>query len=218
MSSDVHDDEPSYWHGGPPGIGVGDRLQPRQASKLALSTYRDRGAEYVDRVYFGTDLEFARSWAATYAVRHGQQGVTGSVYRVRPIGRVERDPDFLFGDAVSWMSPAAEVVEVEETEVVMPATESTRRVGQYMYWPDGTPMYSSHGFLTRGPEDPPHIKMLNPFLGPWRSIYDDTMPYEMGYLMQAHASGSLAGITPEAVRRIGEESLRRHGPARQVAH
>lgn len=207
----------SYFHGGPSGIQPGEILHPKHVSGTAATMYADRAADYREAVYLTTDVEFARSWAATWAARHGRPEAAGAVYRVRPIGEIERDPDFHLGEPVSWMSPRAEVLAVQEEGVSMPASEATRGVAKYMYWPNGDPMYTHDGFLTRGPEDPPQLKLLNRFLGPWRSKDEATLPYELGYLMQAHASGSLAGITPEHVRRFGENALRLQGPVRRAA-
>lgn len=148
--------EPTYWHGGFPGIQVGSQLlSPTDAAAARIPiayTPRDRPelgiVSRTDRVYFSTNQEFARAYAFQTEVITPSGALTsrGTLYRIQPIGAVEEDPDFA-GHDVSWCAPGAVVVEVVETDVRMRARDATRAIGIYSSWDDGRPMYLEDGRL-----------------------------------------------------------------------
>lgn len=147
-------DEVTYWHGGAPGIAAGDRLLTPVALMLSGHVYAPRDAPglppttSLERVYFTTDRQFARAHAHRYELitAAGKRVGRGSLYRVRPIGRVEEDPDYE-GSGVSWCAPSGIVLEVEEPKVSMRAVDAERAIGQYCTWDDGRPMYLDDGRL-----------------------------------------------------------------------
>lgn len=109
------DDPARYYHGGAPGLRVGDVIEPRVEGDTRhlldgcpVCEARKRGEQLPqddndpDMVYVTTDRDYARVYAAGYP--------RGSLYRVEPIGplvdRSEHDP------APSWGCAAARVAAV----------------------------------------------------------------------------------------------------------
>jgi hypothetical protein len=78
----------NYYHGGFPGLHVGDFVIP-SATTGAAST-ADFGADRIcrrDRVYITAEMSAAVLFAA------GHPSGKGVVYEVEPIGQLEHDPD-----------------------------------------------------------------------------------------------------------------------------
>jgi hypothetical protein len=101
-----------YYHGGVPGLGLGDLLLPPSKSGVKA------GADYLpdqnrtshvrrDRVYLGTDHGIGVMFAAMYPEREG-----GWIYEVEPIGTVEPDADWAGEPGVSVQVESARVVRV----------------------------------------------------------------------------------------------------------
>lgn len=146
----------TFWHGGAPGLEVGAVLLTAQAAKAAgredtahalQHGYAD-GTTDARRVYFTTDREMARGYCGLYKVG---DAASGSLYRVEPIGPVEPDPDFE-GRDVSWCAPGARIVEVEEEQVDVDEFGAMERIGPYMAWKNGDPIYSPVGHFLPSPE------------------------------------------------------------------
>jgi hypothetical protein len=78
------------------------------------------------------------------------RSVPGSVYRVRPEGPVEHDPDYEPG--VSYTAASAVILEVVESRVVLAVSNMVRLGGPYMTWADGGPVYDADGCLMPSPE------------------------------------------------------------------
>jgi hypothetical protein len=96
----------------------GDELDPFDASK----------------VYFSSDIEFARAFATNTQIADIPTGVVyrrGAPYRVEPIGDIEPDPDFQKSD-VSWCSPRVPIVTVEDPNVRTDAYSAAERIGPQM--------------------------------------------------------------------------------------
>jgi Lar family restriction alleviation protein len=99
-----------YYHGGIPGLNVGDRiLPPRKTGKDTLLKYArvvdPNGPQRDDRVYVTTSKAMACSFAFVYP--------NGDVYAVRPVAPLERDPDCL-ENGLSYQCPEAVVLAVVE--------------------------------------------------------------------------------------------------------
>lgn len=148
----------TFLHGGVPGLKPGDRLtSPAARGTVSLVALRagQIGAEHPgesDRVYLTPHRNLARSFAAQHValVAGRVQAVPGSVYRVRPEGPVEHDPDHEAG--VSFTAASAVIAEVVEALVALPLSEIVRLSGRYMTWADNSPVYDADGFLLPSPE------------------------------------------------------------------
>lgn len=148
--------EPTYWHGGFPGIQVGSQLlSPTDAAAARIPiayTPRDRPelgiVSRTDRVYFSTNQDFARAFAFQTEITTPSGTLTsrGTLYAVAPTGPVDEDPDFA-GHNVSWRAPGAIITEIVETNVLMRTRDATRAIGSYASWDDGRPMYLEDGRL-----------------------------------------------------------------------
>lgn len=104
------DAEPIYFHGGVPGLKLGDRiLPPSRTGVLAAADFAaDHGIEtgHVrrDRVYLTTEIGEASVFAAMHPSNRGE------VYVVEPLPPVEPDPDYLGPGRASWMAAEALVI------------------------------------------------------------------------------------------------------------
>ncbi|OZC62750.1 hypothetical protein CH276_14110 [Rhodococcus sp. 06-470-2] len=118
-----------FWHGGAPGLRVGDIIEPRpngDTSHLVddcpTCEARRAGNPLTDDdndsglIYVTTDRNYARVYAAGYP--------RGALYRVEPIGeavdRSEHDP------APSWGYPSARVLAVYDACVTMTPAQMRR--------------------------------------------------------------------------------------------
>lgn len=115
------------WHGGFPGLRLGGLIEPgheRQAlDGCAYCEARAKGqthngidgpSEHPGRVYLTTEREYARYHASLYG--------RGDLYRVEPIGELERSTE----DTIpTWHAPAARVIGIYDRAVLL--TWSQRR-------------------------------------------------------------------------------------------
>jgi hypothetical protein len=107
----------TYYHGGVPGLHLGDQLLPpsKTGAKSLAQIAREHRAEIVgpvdhmrdDRVFLVTDIQQAMVYAAMYPRASG-----GWIYAAEPVDPVERDPDYLLDDGGSVQCPSAIVVRV----------------------------------------------------------------------------------------------------------
>jgi hypothetical protein len=127
--------ERRFFHGGAPGLKVGDILSPRPADDqrhlvdgCGICEARRRGApsDY-DRdhnfaaVYVTTDRQVARFFANGYP--------HGGVYRVEPLGELTTDPEqppWAIDEPVSFAVPQARVLAVLDPLVRVTAKEARR--------------------------------------------------------------------------------------------
>ncbi|MBX9877658.1 MAG: hypothetical protein K2Y22_04300 [Candidatus Obscuribacterales bacterium] len=105
-----------YYHGGIPDLKVGAYLLPPneqdKPSGRNLVDYSERAgheAQYIrrDRVYVTTNSKAARAFAAMFP--------NGALYRVKPEGAVEIDPDC--PDGTSLMCERAQIVQIADPYV-----------------------------------------------------------------------------------------------------
>jgi len=103
---------PRYFHGGVPGLEIGDWIVPApphllddcpicQAVKRGESTPFEQPNLSPDRVHVTTDLEYARFYASKY--------VRGDLYVVEPEGDLRPSTEDRFP---SWKVPRARVISV----------------------------------------------------------------------------------------------------------
>ena len=120
-----------YYHGGKPGLGVGDRILP--ASETGdpgtllpyARVYPEDGAPRADRVYVTTDRDTARSFAYIYP--------NGALYRVEPDEPIEDDPNCGI-EGVSFQATGATIVSVYDRCV---STITPRQFACMLYGPPG---------------------------------------------------------------------------------
>jgi hypothetical protein len=104
----------TYYHGGIPGLALGDEVLPPSVTGMQDSASRisreEFGVEYVrlDRVFLGASVDIASLYAAMYPARDG-----GWVYEVEPCGPLEPDPDYRGENPMdSVQAPSATIVRV----------------------------------------------------------------------------------------------------------
>lgn len=147
-------DSTPYWHGGGPDKAEGTRIRPdhkprtpQQALQgLMLQAMGYDSVRDPNRVYYTSDREFARAWAA-YRYRDGD----GALYRVRPVfpESCRPDPDC---PRAGFATAELEVIAVEETDIRMPKEDMQRGVYKYSAWDDGSPQYDEGGYLLPSPQ------------------------------------------------------------------
>lgn len=157
------DVDPTYWHGGWPGMEPGTILVgAAEATQLGIDPAQYTGHKINNdltpynpkKVYFSSQREFARAFANNTRMADEQTGVVfqrGALYRVEPLGDIDADPDFL-DSGVSWCASQARIIAVEDPNVMMDAYTSTQSIGPYMTWTDGSPVYSATGEYLLSPE------------------------------------------------------------------
>lgn len=111
------------WHGGAPGLRVGDRLLPPSQTGLAFTRLQaslEAGlgpiAQRPDRVYMTSERKLARAWAGIWTldgVRYGG----GALYRCEPDEPLEPDPDLASLVGVSFQALSATIRVVYDTYV-----------------------------------------------------------------------------------------------------
>lgn len=102
-----------------------------------------------DRVYFTTDVELARVFAAAVFERTGHS----ALYRVEPVGEMDSDPDF---PTVGFQAKQALIVEVVDTDVKLTRTEMLQRQRPYLIWDDGRHIYDERGRMKINPTAAAH--------------------------------------------------------------
>ena len=123
---------------------------------------------------FTSNLAIARGYAGEY-LDPLEEHIDGAVYRVKPIGQSEPDPDFPFSSKVIRRAARARIVEVVESvpvetnpRVVVRAVASHTR-----YKGTGAPMYDEGGFIIPTPiwlrfgATPDTLRAL----GPWMPLH-----------------------------------------------
>lgn len=89
------------WHGGAPGLTIGGKILPSQATGApSAADYGAAGVTRRDRVYMVASRESAEVFALLHPSGRGQ------VYEVEPIGDLEPDPDCT-EPGLSWQAEAA---------------------------------------------------------------------------------------------------------------
>jgi hypothetical protein len=104
----------AFFHGGTPGLRVGDRVLPPLSTGAPSAA--DYGAGHVcrrDRVYLGSTPAVAVIYAAMHPTH------AGVVYEVVPDGPVEPDPDWIGEPGMSVQAPAATIIRVIDPESVI---------------------------------------------------------------------------------------------------
>ena len=99
----------TYWHGGTPGLGIGDRvLPPEETQAPTLADFGMAGVCRRDRVYVTTDMRVAILYAAMHPSGRGK------VYEVLPGGPLDPDPDWNGEEGLSLETTYARVISIRE--------------------------------------------------------------------------------------------------------
>lgn len=129
-----------FWHGGIGGLQVGDHLLAPVDTNSPLTVAGTIPEARADRVYFTTDRELARCFAAIVFSATGRS----AVYRVQPVGTVGVDPDY---PACGHHSRRARITAVDEVDVQLTDSERLQRTAAYLTWDDGRSMYDAEGHI-----------------------------------------------------------------------
>lgn len=146
-------------------------------------------------VYITSDLQAARAYAA---IREPQDGMKRSVYRVKPIGETEPDPDYrIFPEFVRCLSATLE--EVIDSRPTMSADEATEYICQTYNppWPgDDCPMYDADGYPTASPG----MREAGIDAGELRHVGRYRPPATIGHyaeeLLESSRSNGTSAVTP----------------------
>lgn len=145
----------TFWHGGAPGLSIGDVIIPRD--ELPLSNL-DRHLAMINedptdtgRVYITTNRKFAIAWAIRRSNSPFKGARTGSVYRVDPIGQVDPDPDFPAA-AGSYVADRAVILDVDRRRVTGSPAVANKVIAPFTTWSDGSRTYTADGWMTVPPQ------------------------------------------------------------------
>lgn len=132
-----------YWHGGAAGRAIGDQLIPGTEVPGLSETFASISPELFDQqrpdyVHITTD----RNLAFDFAISCARTG-PAVLYRVRPLGHLEHDPDYPRG--ISHRCKGALVLAVEP-DVITAETPETGAAMGYETWDDGSPLYDRDGY------------------------------------------------------------------------
>ena len=129
--------ETDFWHGGAAGLKPGDLVLPPSHTGVVSAAGMAGMPTRNDRVYFTTVHDVARGYAA-------HTPGLNAVYRVEPVGDLEKDPDYR---AIGFQAPKARVIEVTDTAVSMTPKERMRIHQPYEEYDDGTLIHDETGRL-----------------------------------------------------------------------
>ena len=143
--------EQLFWHGGSPGIALGKRVRPASGLPKPFGYLNPGSSADPSRVYVTTDMKFARSFAAKWvSITNFAEFGHGTLYRVRPIGGLEIDPDFDQTDGLSYTCQIAVVEEIVETEVAATFDLELYQMS-FSTWEPGAPLYDKDGYMLPHP-------------------------------------------------------------------
>lgn len=159
----------SLWHGGAPGIAVGDYIVAASECRRRGISWGVRNHDYDDSVvYISPDKEFARAFACRVESFRGR----GVLYRVEPTPPSSLAPDVDFPAAVGLSCKRARVVAVEEVDIAMPESDALSFFGRYMTWDDGRAVYDSEGYMSPAANWVGADAMQVRSLGVWNAVPD----------------------------------------------
>jgi hypothetical protein len=163
-----------YFHGGAPGLNVGEVLVP--ATLLGLS-YQYFALEHTydpDWVYVTTDEGVAAAYASRHVTAEGRS-LPGDLYEVQPLGEVHVDPDYDLFPEVFFRGRRARVLRRVATGVALTRAEQAQRERRYNVWGRiDAPVWDDEGIIN------PSAQMLRngvtrhwtSMLRPWTNLAD----------------------------------------------
>lgn len=128
--------DPTYYHGGVPGLRPGELLVPSEpnfiddcpicrAKKAGINTGIDPLTVHPDRIYITSDREYARFYASKYW--------RGDLYKVEPVGELEPSAEDYFP---TWTVASARVIHAYARCVTL---TDTQRRALLRRWPSEPP-------------------------------------------------------------------------------
>lgn len=132
-----------FWHGGPAGRAVGDLLIPGTEAPGISQVVDEMSPEMFaqqrpDFVHITID----RNLALDYSILSAKLG-PAALYRVKPRGPLQPDPDYPRG--ISQRCRAAVVLAVEPDVITAETPDTGAHLG-YSTWDDGSPLYDTDGY------------------------------------------------------------------------
>lgn len=117
--------QPLLFHGGVPGLNVGDEILPPSRAGSAPSTFLatlsaglNNISQRTDRVYMTTRLDLALAYAGMWTAPGATRPGGGAVYLVAVAeANLAADPDLLSLAGVSYQAQSAVITEVYRAEV-----------------------------------------------------------------------------------------------------
>lgn len=147
----MNDEEISYWHGGAPGLAVGQEIRPAIERSMPLAYINQDYDTDPKRVYITTDKNLAASFASQWIDAKKMKSGGGTLYRVRPVGTLETDPDFAHVPGLAYSCDSA-VIEKIEKRKIFETVELRLHAEKHATWADGRKMYDEKGYLLPSPE------------------------------------------------------------------
>lgn len=137
----------TFWHGGPPNLS---QIVPANEITLHPNHPRNLGFDYPgdpSLVHVTTDRKFAEVYAGAYSAMNNGGG---TVYRVRPLGKLADDPDQEAWPGLAYTCYEAEVLEAAEKDVQF-TIERQLYLTRFAQWNDGSPRWTATGHLNLNP-------------------------------------------------------------------
>lgn len=141
----------SYWHGGAPGLSVGNEIHPAVELPKPMAYSNPEYDTDPARVYVTTDKNFAASFASQWIDTKRLKAGGGTLYRVRPVGELEIDPDYAHVPGLAYSCSSA-VIEKIEKRKIFETIELRLYAERHATWSDGRKMYDEKGYLLPSPE------------------------------------------------------------------
>ncbi|MCJ1685381.1 hypothetical protein MT350_19665 [Rathayibacter sp. VKM Ac-2928] len=178
----------TYFHGGAPGLVVGDSILPRNQLPVWREyqvNWRETSAASLgdlgDTVSLTTEIAIAIAYAGEYLSPERPPGVRrpGQVYEVVPQAEVQMDPDFPASfPTIARCEKGARVAAVHNiVQVEMNPRVIVKALGQHFVYliPGYPPVYDADGYIQHLPEwtkwgaEPSDLRKLGPWM-PWALV------------------------------------------------
>ena len=118
MKASASDQHISYWHGGVPGLAVGQEIRPAIERSMPVAYLHKQYDTDPKRVYITTDKGLAASFAAQWFDAKKLKQGGGTLYRVRPVGMLEVDPDFDHVPGLAYSCDSAVIEKIEKCKII----------------------------------------------------------------------------------------------------
>ncbi|WP_121866269.1 hypothetical protein [Glutamicibacter nicotianae] len=141
----------SYWHGGVPGLSVGQEIRPAIERPLPVAYINREYDTDPKKIFITTDKDLAASFASQWFDMKSKKTGGGTLYRVKPAGLLEVDPDFAHVPGLSYTCDFA-VIEKVEKRKIFESFELRLHAEKHATWADGRKIYDEKGYMQPSPE------------------------------------------------------------------